>query len=756
MGRDADVIGILRELAQFLESLGDANLPANLEATRGNLLSRAKTTLVAVTTGPSSSPGPYLDMNPGKGLSLVGRTEDLEEYVGAEEPQVQAPQDYYETFQELDKSRPESLQEDPAKEESENLLQEIYMNFPAAQTKSKCQKCGPLQRKEGKKLFVFEQFRGCWVGLVGSHLLIYGNERDNKPCSVVPIRGCTTRPAPYITPRDPKRGESAFEILCPGNKTLQFIARTPKDMVQWVSVTSQMAGTETENRQKFSLPSVSSPSGETAEKDSSKDTTCGSEKNQEMGSVVLDDKGESKRPPVKDRLEAKENPEKSDISKKNGQTEPPPPLPARIPRRLPALPQERVSTSYDVMEDDEDEIYHKIEDLRESNYQNCAVGVSAKKNKAGIKARESSSSQEASPKKKGKKSKEKKNKPQTNSEDVELYDDVQSVLRSKKSKNESQDRVQQVAAKAASKEIGPADPVCSTTPKKEDKEKQEEGKSKSPQKRSFLDRVRNKRDSPKKEEKKEKRNAPVSEPANELPIYDDISEIKNAKKAVEPEELPEYSFPPHPRPVYSNGAQENVVLQEEIYDDVTNFQEERRKLLKDSGPKSVESLKAMFQNDEEKRVEGMKEVLDKIPPRIEAMEEEIEHYQTPRADLVPVVEGLYDDVALLVDFTARQREVAKGASPEKEKRHWNRFTSGKKKSEATGNDLSRKDDSKKDVEGDKTGEPEEGCATVDEQQQIRMNTFQKLISKMESSLGKPPVKAAAMEQTRVLSPNTVS
>lgn len=57
--------------------------------------------------------------------------------------------------------------------------------------------------------------------LVGSHLLIYGNERDNKPYSVQGIRGYSGRPAPNIVPRDQRRSEAAFEIFKPGNKTLQ-------------------------------------------------------------------------------------------------------------------------------------------------------------------------------------------------------------------------------------------------------------------------------------------------------------------------------------------------------------------------------------------------------------------------------------------------------------------------------------------------------------------------------------------------------
>lgn len=53
-----------------------------------------------------------------------------------------------------------------------------------------------------------------------------------------------------------------------------------------------------------------------------------------------------------------------------------PPLPARIPRRLPSLPHEEVIPSFQSVDEpyDEDDIYHKIEDFRDgTGYQNCMV-----------------------------------------------------------------------------------------------------------------------------------------------------------------------------------------------------------------------------------------------------------------------------------------------------------------------------------------------------------------------------------------------
>lgn len=62
----------------------------------------------------------------------------------------------------------------------------------------------------------------CDVGLVGLHLLIYGNDRDNRPCTILPIHGYMARAAPNAVSRD-RRSESAFEIFRPGSRTFQVL-----------------------------------------------------------------------------------------------------------------------------------------------------------------------------------------------------------------------------------------------------------------------------------------------------------------------------------------------------------------------------------------------------------------------------------------------------------------------------------------------------------------------------------------------------
>lgn len=123
---------------------------------------------------------------------------------------------------------------------------------------------------------------------------------------------------------------------------------------------------------------------------------------------------------------------------------------------------------------------------------------------------------------------------------------------------------------------------------------------------------------------------------------------------------------------------------------------------------------------------------------------QLEHYQTPRVKSnqrehsADQQEELYDDVAILAEFMARQKEFKDNKDVEEtgrvqvatEKRSWNRFVGGKKP---------------KSIDSTTVQEMNprnwNGIDQVDDLAATRMNTFQKLISKMENSLGKAPVKS---------------
>lgn len=369
MGFNRDEIS-LTEVIDFLECLRDAQLPLMLEGLREKLLERSKNMLRVGTTAPSSSPEPYLDMNAGpKSLLLTKGKADTEEYVGMEESPKQPHQDYYETFEHDSRAvaaatidRPERKADD--RDESQALIG-IYKNLTAAQCRIKCHKCGPLYRKEGKKVFMSES-RACWIALVGSHLLIYRSERHNRPCAIYPLRGYMARAVPNQLLRGRQKNESSFEIYCPGSETLQFIARTPKDMDQWIVKVCEVGRSDDLGKAKNGVKIDT----EKERNGSPSKNRCGrrdDSRHRDAGKSTVVDKPTVKEEPRNNRNVAE---------KKDEVGSPPPPLPARIPRRLPSLPLDDSVPVYKAAEndDEDDDTYHKIEDLRSgTSYQNMML-----------------------------------------------------------------------------------------------------------------------------------------------------------------------------------------------------------------------------------------------------------------------------------------------------------------------------------------------------------------------------------------------
>jgi len=346
-------------------------LPLKLRKVREELLTRAKNILSVTQT--SSPDYPYLDMNSGpKTLLLMKNGTESNEYVGMEGSGKQSHQDYYETCENQSKIPPSVLSKSLEQHTDHDVGQEaqklmrIYENLSAVQARDKCHKCGPLYRKEGKKLFLSES-RACWIALVGSHLLIYRNERHNRPYAIYPIRGYMVRAAPNLMPRDRQKRESAFEIYKPGNETLQFIARTPKDMDQWIAKVYEVCCKENVS----SNVEIHAKRRTTPESSPWINHHANNKKTQHQDAIDKRMTTNKSIESLADHYKDEKNKQEKD-SVKN-----PPPLPSRIPRRLPSLPPDSAISSYRMAvddDDDDDEIYHKIEDLINGTYyQNLAL-----------------------------------------------------------------------------------------------------------------------------------------------------------------------------------------------------------------------------------------------------------------------------------------------------------------------------------------------------------------------------------------------
>nr|XP_033331076.1 uncharacterized protein LOC117223062 [Megalopta genalis] len=798
MDFDRELTGILRELVQFLECLHEIKLPVTLENLRNNLLTRSKqslTTFMIKKFGTRSSPEPYLNMTPvaPKGLMpAIEKEGELEEYVGAEEPQKQKQQhDYYESFQTVEanhaaaaataSSVAPSVSPRDKDEKIENTLIEIYANIPAAETKSKCRKCGPLYRKDGKILFLFEPYRMCWVAMIGSHLLIYGNDRDNRPHMILPLHNYMARAAPNA---DQRRSESTFEIFSPGSRTYQFVARTPKDMQQWVAKICELNIDGRDEITELTKVSAAVPPEIEARSSINLDPDRKEEQYQDVGCFSIDGQeteidGYFAATNADEQLVDPSKSTHADLANFPSSTMPAalpaspvffsgPPLPARIPRRLPSLPVSGSSNSpsYVPQNEEEDEIYHKIEDFRNKSTTDkpCYGNIGSAKNTIhdtctndaqgnqlsicnGVTSSKKDSSALGGRPKKNSGNKNDigsgagslvpastdDNAAHINGQD-ESYDDVESLL---------------------------SKPVL----RRPTAHKVEES-MKSPQKKSFLDRMRSLKESPRKTEKKTKGKvvAPSTVDTERLSTYDDVSDLidsqqikrtilsEEEKRKETEENESEYNFPPPPKPIYTHPppvADAIAIYQEGLYDDVSccrrNYEEQDKRQLH----RVVESSgKSNHVGETVRRKLDTSVPGDGIDrPKSQASFKEIEHYQTPRPNSnhreypADQQEELYDDIAILAEFTARQKEFRNSRDGEQttraqaspEKRSWNRFVGGKR---------SKPVDSIT-VEETNTTQTSNGTETTDDLAQTRMNSFKKLISKMENSLGKASVKTTS-------------
>ncbi|CAL7947052.1 unnamed protein product [Xylocopa violacea] len=782
MGLNAEFTAVLQDVVQFLDCLREVKLPITLESIRDSLLIRSKDMLTMFTVqkiGRAASPESYVNMNAAgsKGLMATLKTEaELQEYVGAEEHhqmQKQQQQDHYETFPKIDSTNntvpavEETADHSQNKdEEIENKLINIYASFSAAQTKSNCQMCGSLYRKEGKKLFVFEQYRSCWVGLVGLHLLIYGNDRDNRPSTVLPIRGYMARIAPNAIPRDQRRSESTFELFRPGSRTFQFVAKNRNDMEEWITKICELVNKEkTKLKEHSKSVENDTMNSNTTQTNDQIDSNHREEQYQDVTSLGIDKLPnelsiaasitneeigrKTDRFSPKDEFRKPDNILSSFTSSNIADVAPS--LPTQTPRRLPSVPVQRAP--YGLADEEEDDIYHKIEDFRNTTlYENVVKTFETKINDVQATIEEPIVTQDDV---RGRKENFEIGTRKSICSRRELtYDDTintiskESQVVHKQNEFASYDDVENVISN-----------------EKSIKNQATDESAKTPQKRSFLSRVRSKKESPRKYEKNSKnksqtppfRSSPPPSPAlptndQKQPIYyDDVSDLMNIQHEINRfvEEQSEYTCPPPPKPINEKPSVIiDVIDAHEFYDDVGTYREKAR-----DNPETCKLDQQTFKNPKYLHDSLCMDNTISCLVSCENIDtsqrpfEDKEHYKTPRIESCSInlqADDLYDDIAALADFTARQKEVSSKKDNEDmtrshispEKRSWNRFVSGRKSktidsivAETNGHTLSTIVDPPDDI--------------TEQHSSTRMNTFQKLISKMENSLGKATARAGS-------------
>ncbi|XP_046382341.1 src kinase-associated phosphoprotein 2-A-like [Ischnura elegans] len=132
------------------------------------------------------------------------------------------------------------------KDLGEDNLNLADINPPSAsELKAMAQKYGPLLQKD--RFMFMDQLRNFWAALNANKLYFYSNEREAKPQNWICIDGYTAKSAPNAV-RDFKKKPLCFEVICPANKKLQFIASSPNDMEQWVTAINKGSGSSSNIR----------------------------------------------------------------------------------------------------------------------------------------------------------------------------------------------------------------------------------------------------------------------------------------------------------------------------------------------------------------------------------------------------------------------------------------------------------------------------------------------------------------------------
>ncbi|KAL3212834.1 hypothetical protein MRX96_007873 [Rhipicephalus microplus] len=100
---------------------------------------------------------------------------------------------------------------------------------------SKADKTGLLEKKGKERLGgLLSPFQKRWCAVRDGYLFLYEKPTDKRQKGQIALDMYEARPFVYAS-KDASKKDAAFEIVCPGKKTYQFIAFNMKDMKQWIS-----------------------------------------------------------------------------------------------------------------------------------------------------------------------------------------------------------------------------------------------------------------------------------------------------------------------------------------------------------------------------------------------------------------------------------------------------------------------------------------------------------------------------------------
>lgn len=222
---NGDVVELMRDVNHFLSTtLHNESLSSKALAEKEELLKKMASFPEILT--------PYLDMSRS---SKKCSAKIVAEYVPLNVSEDRVDSQLYEEFP--DQTLCYSL---PPEESQSGCIIE-YLILPVSKLRGVAKKFGALWRKEKFMGLFGERTIRCWVGVLGDVLYIYGSDRDPKPDSFVNLIGFEARPAVSQYPKDVKKRHCCFELVCPGKKSLQFLASSVADMEQWISCINEVS-----------------------------------------------------------------------------------------------------------------------------------------------------------------------------------------------------------------------------------------------------------------------------------------------------------------------------------------------------------------------------------------------------------------------------------------------------------------------------------------------------------------------------------
>lgn len=175
---------------------------------------------ILVLPNPPSSPPPYVDMQGNKNTSGSNEPPD-EDYEVCNNDKSYLSKEYLPENKSLNDS-----EEAPMEEESPAVL---------ASDLTKSEKCGYLGKKGKERLGgLLNPFQRRWCAIKDGILYYFERPTDKRQKGEIPLAGYEIRLAPNAT-KDVNKRNLCFELTCPGKKTYQFMASTPKDVKQWVA-----------------------------------------------------------------------------------------------------------------------------------------------------------------------------------------------------------------------------------------------------------------------------------------------------------------------------------------------------------------------------------------------------------------------------------------------------------------------------------------------------------------------------------------